>query len=327
MMNHTITVDELPDYAGPPLYLFLGVSTSGSQIHRAYPLWREFIDTDSVILGVDLPESAHPARFRRLVEYMAENPRIRGAVVTSHKLRLHDAVIDLVDTAEPLVHLTREINSLDTRSGVKAFARDPQSLDVVLDHTGGLRPDSRRPVICIGAGGSATALLLAMGMDVPATIAQGTLRHRSGHTARGPLTILGRRQQSLDAVAEVARAAGLEDYPLELVLATDAVAIADVCRSAAPGTLIANSTGMGKLRPGSPLPDHHAFRPGVVAWDFNYRGPLTFLEQARSAGVVAVDGWDYFVAGWASALTAAAGCGLDAGLLARFARASEHLRP
>jgi hypothetical protein len=39
-----------------------------------------------------------------------------------------------------------------------------------------------------------------------------------------------------------------------------------------------------------------------MAWDFNYRGDLVFLDQARaqekSRDVVAVDGWFYFLHGW-----------------------------
>ena len=47
--------------------------------------------------------------------------------------------------------------------------------------------------------------------------------------------------------------------------------------------LPAHATGLGKDSPGSPLRDHAALRPGMVAWDFNYRGDLTFLRQALPA--------------------------------------------
>ena len=46
----------------------------------------------------------------------------------------------------------------------------------------------------------------------------------------------------------------------------------------------------------------HFFPDGGIAWDFNYRGDLLFLEQASSQKknrlLTLVDGWDYFVIGW-----------------------------
>ena len=64
-----------------------------------------------------------------------------------------------------------------------------------------------------------------------------------------------------------------------------------------------------------------------VAWDFNYRGPLTFLDQARQADVATEDGWDYFVAGWSAALAAITGKDLTPGLLGRAAGSARAARP
>ena len=78
------------------------------------------------------------------------------------------------------------------------------------------------------------------------------------------------------------------------------------------------------------LNDHPApsgFPPGAVAWDFNYRGPLTFLSQARHAGVATEDGWDYFVADWSAALAAITGTDLTPELLSRAARSARAARP
>jgi shikimate 5-dehydrogenase len=95
-----------------------------------------------------------------------------------------------------------------------------------------------------------------------------------------------------------------------------------------PGpALVINATGLGKDAPGSPLRDHAPLRPGMVAWDFNYRGDLTFLQQARAAGATAVDGWDYFVAGWAGGLTAIAGIPFTNHLLTQLSRAAGEHRP
>jgi shikimate 5-dehydrogenase len=42
-----------------------------------------------------------------------------------------------------------------------------------------------------------------------------------------------------------------------------------------------NATGLGKDGPGSPITDAAPFPEWGYAWDFNYRGDLVFLEQAR----------------------------------------------
>src|SRR5215469_14485589 len=128
-------------YHGPSLVLFLGISTAGSLAHRTFPGWSRLFCPGAVMRGVDLPDGASPAEFRELVAAMTANPRVLGAVVTSHKLRLFRACQDLLDYAEPLVALTQEIADVDTRDGVRAFARDPQSLDIILDGIGG--PDAR----------------------------------------------------------------------------------------------------------------------------------------------------------------------------------------
>ena len=66
--------------------------------------------------------------------------------------------------------------------------------------------------------------------------------------------------------------------------------------------MVVNATGLGKDRPGSPITDAAIFPRNGVAWEFNYRGDLVFLEQATAAKARAplrvVDGWLYFIHGW-----------------------------
>ena len=67
-------------------------------------------------------------------------------------------------------------------------------------------------------------------------------------------------------------------------------------------SVVVNATGLGKDRPGSPLTNSVVFPLRATAWDFNYRGDLVFLDQARAQadlrGVGVVDGWTYFIHGW-----------------------------
>ena len=77
----------------------------------------------------------------------------------------------------------------------------------------------------------------------------------------------------------------------------------DVIVSALPdGSVVANATGLGKDAPGSPLTSGAVFPRNGCAWDFNYRGDLVFLDQARAQenrrNLSVEDGWVYFIHGW-----------------------------
>src|SRR5208282_1317451 len=68
------------------------------------------------------------------------------------------------------------------------------------------------------------------------------------------------------------------------------------------GSLVANATGLGKDAPGSPLTDGAIFPEHGYVWEFNYRGDLLFLRQARAKQeerhLRIEDGWTYFIHGW-----------------------------
>lgn len=321
-----VTAQDVRTYAGPPLYLFLGISTAGSGVFRTFPQWAPIIAPGAVLRGVDLPETATRQEFRDLVLAMRDNPYVVGAVVTSHKLRLYAAITDLLDHADPLCALTHEISALDTGNAVVAHATDPRSLDIVLDTVGGPEWPRPCPVFCIGSGGAAIALVLAMGLDIPATLRTSHPVPRTPETHRGPLTIVGREEASLEEITRVRERAGIVDSPVTLVLAHSPDDVARALRGAPAGSVIANATGLGKLSPGSPLDAAQAFPQDVLAWDFNYRGPLTFLRQAEEAGVRTEDGWDYFVAGWAAGLAAVGGVDLSENVLNAMREASDAVR-
>jgi shikimate 5-dehydrogenase len=66
-------------------------------------------------------------------------------------------------------------------------------------------------------------------------------------------------------------------------------------RRLSPCSLVVNGTGLGKDAPGSPITDAAVFPRNGIAWDFNYRGDLAFLRQARaqapSRRLRVEDGW------------------------------------
>ena len=77
----------------------------------------------------------------------------------------------------------------------------------------------------------------------------------------------------------------------------------DIMKVLPARSLVVNATGMGKDRPGSPITDKAAFPWEGLVWEFNYRGDLKFMEQARSQEqkrrLTIEDGWMYFIYGWA----------------------------
>jgi shikimate 5-dehydrogenase len=66
--------------------------------------------------------------------------------------------------------------------------------------------------------------------------------------------------------------------------------------------LVVNATGLGKDAPGSPVSDDAEFPVNAIVWEFNYRGDLLFLKQAKAQeterNLTIEDGWIYFVHGW-----------------------------
>ena len=73
-------------------------------------------------------------------------------------------------------------------------------------------------------------------------------------------------------------------------------------RRLTPGSLVVNATGLGKDAPGSPVTDAAVYPQDGIVWEFNYRGDLVFLRQARAQAAArnlqVEDGWTYFIHGW-----------------------------
>ena len=87
-----------------------------------------------------------------------------------------------------------------------------------------------------------------------------------------------------------------------------------------PGSLIVNATGAGKDLPGSPVSGQAKFPKDAVAWDFNYRGDLLFLDYAAAQGTRAINGWDYFLHGWSRIMAEVYGFALTPSLFAEMKR-------
>jgi shikimate 5-dehydrogenase len=97
-----------------------------------------------------------------------------------------------------------------------------------------------------------------------------------------------------------------------------------------PRSLVVNATGLGKDRPGSPLPASAVLPERSVVWELNYRGSLEFLAQAREQeelrDLTVVDGWRYFIHGWSQVIAEVFDRPMDPALVARLAEAAESVR-
>ena len=122
-------------------------------------------------------------------------------------------------------------------------------------------------------------------------------------TTFGEISSIAKRGSRLTGAAKdpVTVRLALDDFlPADHFTATGAV---DALLATLPSaSLVVNATGMGKDRPGSPLTAVGRFPEQGVVWEFNYRGSLEFLHQARTQQderrLLVEDGWRYFVHGW-----------------------------
>lgn len=279
--------------ATTPTIYFIGVSTGSSSIMRVFPAWAEHLGLDAVIHGVDLPLDAEPARYSAVVEFIKHDPLSLGALVTTHKLNLYQATRPLFDRIGEDAGLLDEISSISKRgTELWGHALDPLTSGLALQAITGdeywTRTDGE--LLLLGAGGSVLALTLHLhreqqaGRDVPARVVV---------TGRGKTRLREMRdiheRIGLAIPMTYCEAAGPEVNDLQLA-------------ELRAGSMVVNGTGLGKDRPGSPLTDAARFPERSIAWDFNYRGDLGFLAQARSQqqerDLRIVDGWTYFVHGW-----------------------------
>lgn len=302
------------DYMG-----FVGVTTASSSIMKVFPLWADILGLPTrTLVGHDLPMDADPAQYRAMVEQIRDDPHHRGALVTTHKMNVYAAASDLFDELDPFAVSCAEISSIAKRgSTLSGRAKDPITVDLALcdflpaDHFARTGAE----VVILGAGGSGTALswALAEREDAPALI-----------------TVTARTQDKLDHLREVHRQHGTPEGLLRYVV-TETPEEADALVAAAPaGSVIANATGLGKDRPGSPLTDAVVFPEGAYVWEFNYRGSLEFLHQAEAQeddrDLHVVDGWRYFIHGWSQVVADVFDLDLTPETVARLAEAAESVR-
>jgi shikimate dehydrogenase len=260
---------------------------------RVFPKWAEALGLDARIEGVDLALHDEPEAYRRIVEHIKQDPLSLGALVTTHKLDLLEASSGLFDELGPYAARLGEVSCISKReTGLFGEAMDPISSGLALDAF--LSPDhwmrEGSEALILGAGGSSLALTIHW---IDAAERGEPYPPRVTVTNRSP-----KRLEEMEALHSDVPSPIRFRYRLAPSTAEN-----DRELTALPsGSLVVNATGLGKDRPGSPLTDAAQFPRNGLAWDFNYRGDLRFLVQARAQAAKqnlhVEDGWVYFLHGW-----------------------------
>jgi shikimate 5-dehydrogenase len=282
----------LPDRATQPTMYFIGVTTGKSSIMRVFPRWAHALGLDAALRGIDLEIHAAADDYRRVVELIRNDPLSLGALVTTHKIDLLSAAREMFDELDPYARILGEVSSISKRDGrLLGHAKDPISSGLALEAflpPGWWRQTAAEALI-FGAGGSALAVSIYL-MDP-----------RRGQNQPRKLLVTNRSTPRLE---EMRRIHGQFDYgvPCEYHHCPAFEDNDRVLHGRPACSLVINATGLGKDRPGSPLTGRARFPRRALAWDFNYRGDLGFLAQARAQqkdrDLIVEDGWTYFIHGW-----------------------------
>jgi shikimate dehydrogenase len=275
-------------------FRFVGVTTGGSSIMRIFPRWRDALGLgpDVEMAGMDIPVGAGAERYRAAVEELRDDPATVGALVTTHKIGVYEAAGDLFDELDELAGLCGEVSCIAKRDGrMGGWAKDPIACGRSLERLLGERHfrDGGGEALCMGAGGSGTAIALYLAARRP---------------DRPPRVVVTDRDQA--RLERLEGTLGRAGAPVELVHAAGPEVHDRLLAELPPRSLVVNATGMGKDVPGSPLGPFAVFPEEAVAWELNYRGELDFLHLARaqagSRRVRPEDGWTYFIHGWTSVI-------------------------
>lgn len=285
----------MTDYrpAEKPTMYFIGVTTGESSIMRVFPEWAKHLDLgDCCLRGMDFRQHDDPARYRAAVQFIKDDPLSLGALVTTHKIDLLKACRDQFDRLDDLADRMGEVSSISKRDGkLVGHAKDPITSGLALDAflPAGHWEKTGAEAFVMGAGGSSIALTWHM------------MQSRNGGNRPSKIIVSNRSQPRLDEIRDfhVNHCSGV---PVEYHLTPKPEDNDAVCDELPHGSLVVNATGLGKDAPGSPLTDAAIFPMNGLAWEFNYRGELVFLDQARGQEserrLTVEDGWLYFIHGW-----------------------------
>jgi shikimate 5-dehydrogenase len=279
--------------AGKPTMYFIGVTTHQSSIVKVFPRWAECLGLGDVVMqGMNFRSHDEPENYRRAVAFIKHDPLSLGALVTTHKIDLLSACRDQFDRLDGFAELMGEISSISKHEGcLVGHAKDPITSGLALEAFLPERHWERTgaEALVLGAGGSAIAVTWYM------------LQRSHGDNRPSRLIVTNRSLPRLEEIRRFHERIGA-DLPIEYHHTPSPESTDRLMAGLKRGSLVINATGLGKDAPGSPLTDAAPWPERGLAWDFNYRGDLLFLEQARvqqaARNLHIEDGWIYFIHGW-----------------------------
>ena len=276
-----------------PTFYYIGVTTTQSSIMKVFPKWAEYLVIGGTpIVGIDCKIHDELEVYRKIVEFIKKDKHSLGALVTSHKIDLYDAAMEFFDEIGDYVKLLGELSCISKRNGkLWAHAKDPI--------TSGLAYEAFIPKdhwkkkggeICImGAGGASLALTTYFMEKLEQEFWPSKIYIANRSTTRLETMKIIHQKINPGIPVEYFHCPKPEDND-------------KIVNRLKPHSLVINGTGAGKDFPGSPITDAAQFPQNGFAWDYNFRGDLIFLKQARAQqkdkNLHVEDGWVYFLHGW-----------------------------
>ena len=315
----------IPEPAVQPTMYFIGVTTGQSSIMKVFPLWSQLLGIDAIMRGIDISIHAPATDYQAAVDFIKADPLSKGALVTTHKMDLLAATRDRFSYVDPYGELLHEISSISKDeqdpSLLRGHAKDPitsgKALEAFLPANYWVNNPEAEALI-FGAGGSSLALSLYL--TDPA------------HGANRPkkITVTNRslpRLEHAKGIHESLNHGVAMDFKFCPEFTDNDAALAPI----PAGSVIANATGLGKDRPGSPITEAAVFPENAFAWEFNYRGDLTFWRQAQNQKVQknlnVQDGWVYFIHGWSQVIAEVFHLTLTDEIINQLSDAASAIRP
>jgi shikimate 5-dehydrogenase len=279
--------------ASRPTFYFIGVTTGKSSINTVFPAWARHLGLgDCPIRGIDCKWHDDPEVYRRVVSFIKEDRHSLGGLVTTHKIDLLAACRDLFDGLGPYATLLGEVSCISKRDGALwGHAKDPITSGLALEAfvPGDYWQQSGAETCFLGAGGSSLALTTYF------------MKEKGKESSPSRIYVTNRSRPRLEQMERIHERInpGIEVVYRYCPHPADNDAVVSQLK---PGSLVINATGLGKDAPGSPLTDTARFPKDGLVWEFNYRGNLVFLDQARAQqqerSLTIEDGWVYFIHGW-----------------------------
>jgi len=284
----------LPEPATERTLYFIGVTTGQSSIMQVYPRWaKEALGLeDTVIKGIDMEIHGPAEDYRKVVDFIKNDPLSKGALVTTHKIDLYNAAKDMFEYFDPYAKMFGELSSISKKDGrLEGYAKDPISSGLTMDS---FVPENfwakkGGELFIMGAGGSAIA------------ICSHLLKPSNGANIPSKVIVANRSLPRLHEIERLVKEIN-PDVPASFIHSPDTLDNDRILAGIKPDSLIINATGLGKDRPGSPLSDACVYPKDCLVWELNYRGDLTFMKQAQAQAqeknLYIEDGWTYFIHGW-----------------------------